>query len=272
MTRDDFNQETKESLAKRVGMRCSNPNCRKLTSGPAVDPAKSVNVGVAAHIAAASPGGKRFDYTQTSEQRRSITNGIWLCQTCAKLIDSDAERFPAVLLHKWKSISEEAARYEVENKTMSEVIDIINRINIVSINQTGGQTAHTIINNKPLQRSISLDDRNTIIQALRRFPPGNYKIILPVNDPEADVLAKQIQGILMQAGWNETGFHYKILPGNFPLGVKLEYGQVATPSGENLGQILYSLKTLDIKGGIYQDLPRELVQIVVGPNPANYAG
>ena len=113
MTRDDFTQETKETLAKRVGFRCSNPNCRKLTSGPAIDPGKAVNIGVAAHNAGASPGGERYDPMQTAEQRKSITNGIWLCQTCAKLIDSDAERFPVVLLHKWKSLSEEAASYEV---------------------------------------------------------------------------------------------------------------------------------------------------------------
>ncbi|MBE7690187.1 hypothetical protein [Tenacibaculum piscium] len=35
--RHNFNQNTKETLAKRVGFRCSNPNCRKLTSGPATE-------------------------------------------------------------------------------------------------------------------------------------------------------------------------------------------------------------------------------------------
>lgn len=33
-TRDDFNPEVKDVLAKRVGARCSNPNCRQTTSGP----------------------------------------------------------------------------------------------------------------------------------------------------------------------------------------------------------------------------------------------
>jgi len=37
--RDDFDLKTKEILAKRVGYRCSNPGCRKLTSGPRSDPA-----------------------------------------------------------------------------------------------------------------------------------------------------------------------------------------------------------------------------------------
>jgi hypothetical protein len=66
--RDDFPTLIKEMLAKRVGYRCSNPGCRKPTSGPQEDPSKAVNVGVAAHITAASPNGPRYDpsLTQTS--------------------------------------------------------------------------------------------------------------------------------------------------------------------------------------------------------------
>ena len=59
--RDDFDEKTKEILARRAGFRCSNPKCRKLTTGPQANPARTINIGVAAHIAAASPGGKRYD-------------------------------------------------------------------------------------------------------------------------------------------------------------------------------------------------------------------
>ena len=85
--RDEFDQRTKETLAKRVCYRCSNPNCCKLTSGPHEDPSKSVNIGVAAHITAAASGGKRYNSEISSEARKSIDNGMWLCQNCAKLID-----------------------------------------------------------------------------------------------------------------------------------------------------------------------------------------
>jgi hypothetical protein len=34
---------TKEALARRAGYRCSNPGCRKLTSGPRSDPVKAVS-------------------------------------------------------------------------------------------------------------------------------------------------------------------------------------------------------------------------------------
>jgi hypothetical protein len=56
MTRDDFALSVKKVLAQRVGARCSNPNCRQQTSGPQFDPAKALNVGVAAHITAAATG------------------------------------------------------------------------------------------------------------------------------------------------------------------------------------------------------------------------
>lgn len=112
--RDDFSDKTKELMARRTGWRCSNPFCRALTcgAGEAVDTA--MNVGVAAHICAASPGGGRYDPTMTRETRRHISNGIWLCQTCAKLIDSDVRRYTVTLLHEWKDRAEKEAMLELE--------------------------------------------------------------------------------------------------------------------------------------------------------------
>lgn len=112
--RDDFTEITKDIMAKRVGYRCSNPTCRKLTCGPNDNHLKSSNIGVAAHICAAAPGGKRYDPNMTPEERKSIDNGIWLCQSCSKLIDSDDLRYTVALLHNWKRISEEIALMELE--------------------------------------------------------------------------------------------------------------------------------------------------------------
>ncbi len=112
--RDDFSYKTKEALARRVGVHCSNPNCAKLTSGPQIDPQKALNIGVAAHITAASEGGARFDHNLTKAERKSIANGIWLCQSCAKLVDNDAVRYTVDLLRKWKLLAEESARLRVE--------------------------------------------------------------------------------------------------------------------------------------------------------------
>jgi hypothetical protein len=67
--RDEFSTETKDILAKRVGQQCSNPNCRRQTSGPQVHPRKTLNIGVAAHISAAAPGGPRYD--ESNHQRKN---------------------------------------------------------------------------------------------------------------------------------------------------------------------------------------------------------
>ncbi|MCP4544775.1 MAG: pentapeptide repeat-containing protein [Chloroflexi bacterium] len=38
----------------------------------------------------------------TNEQRRDISNGIWLCRKCARLIDTDEEKYPVELLLQWR--------------------------------------------------------------------------------------------------------------------------------------------------------------------------
>jgi hypothetical protein len=91
--RDRFTRATIEALADRAGNRCSNPKCREPTSGPCTDPTKAINIGMAAHITAASEGGPRYDPSLTSKRRGHPDNGTWLCQNCAKLIDNDPERY-----------------------------------------------------------------------------------------------------------------------------------------------------------------------------------
>lgn len=115
--RDDFSSKTKDILAKRVGFRCSNPNCRKLTCGANESPEKVTSIGVAAHIAAAAKGGPRYDECMSPDERKSLSNGIWLCQSCSKLIDVDETRYPAEVLIKWKAIAEDLAILDVETNS-----------------------------------------------------------------------------------------------------------------------------------------------------------
>lgn len=61
-----------------------------------------MNLGVAAHICAAAPGGPRYDKNQTPEERQSADNGIWLCQIHGTAVDADVSKFTAGLLREWK--------------------------------------------------------------------------------------------------------------------------------------------------------------------------
>lgn len=102
---DDFKPEIKRNLAERAAFICSNPNCNHITIGPDnSNPVKSTKVGIASHICAASPGGPRYDMSQTPAIRSSISNGIWLCGTCSFLIDKNSGYdYPADHLRKWKN-------------------------------------------------------------------------------------------------------------------------------------------------------------------------
>lgn len=84
--RDDFSQKTKDLLANRVGWKCSDSNCRKVTRGAGMKKENIINIGVAAHITATSKGEPRYGENMMVQERSSAENGIWLCQSCSKLI------------------------------------------------------------------------------------------------------------------------------------------------------------------------------------------
>jgi hypothetical protein len=130
MGRDDFSKQTRDRLAMRVGVRCSNPYCRKLTTGPRTSSPHIVSIGVAAHITAASPGGPRYDLSLSPQQRQSDENGIWLCQNCAKLVDNDQELYPREVLRGWKTSAEASALAELEGRAEPQPKDLSAEIDI----------------------------------------------------------------------------------------------------------------------------------------------
>lgn len=107
--RDEFSATTRRKLAGRAGNVCSVPTCRLPTQGAATGSDDVVDVGIAAHITAAAPGGPRYDPTLTSQQRREAANGIWCCTIHGKLIDDDVQAYPVEKLRQWKAQAEEAS-------------------------------------------------------------------------------------------------------------------------------------------------------------------
>ena len=125
--RDDFSIKTKEELAKRVAYKCSNPQCRVPTIGPKDGTNGTVSIGEAAHICAASPGGKRYDNSMSPEQRSSYENGIWLCRNCAAMIDRDEDYYTVDMLHMWKQLAElEASKNIMGRGSCEEQIALSN--------------------------------------------------------------------------------------------------------------------------------------------------
>ena len=122
--RDDFATSIKRTMAIRAAHFCSNPECLKLTAGPHSDENKSLTTGHAAHIHAAAANGPRYDVNQTSDQRKAISNGIWLCRECGDIIDKDdAPHSPALLL-RWNR-DHEAMIAEVRTKGYAKSLALL---------------------------------------------------------------------------------------------------------------------------------------------------
>ena len=120
MSRDNFSKKDIEILRTRVANRCSNPNCRVVTTGPNDNQNKATILGDAAHICAASPGGPRYDPNMTTKERKSIKNGIWLCKVCARRIDVDHRTYSKELLHQWKELAEKKTNEEVNHPLFNQ--------------------------------------------------------------------------------------------------------------------------------------------------------
>lgn len=107
MGRDNLSKKTIRVLALRAGNQCSNPDCRHPTSGPHSDPDKAIITGEAAHICAAAEGGPRYDVNQSPDDRKAITNAIWLCGNCNKKVDTDWKAWTKERLLEMKAAHEQ---------------------------------------------------------------------------------------------------------------------------------------------------------------------
>lgn len=174
--RDDFSRATRSRLARQARYHCSNPSCRHLTSAPTSDGAKDVDIGVAAHICAAASGtgARRYRANMTIEQRKSHENGIWLCQDCAKAIDSDDPAFSETVLHGWKRKHGEDMWRSIVHK--------------VSFGPTMPPTVGEI--GARLQKAAEADLE--IFKRSPKWPPTNVSLMLEMTGQSEPVLARAL--------------------------------------------------------------------------------
>ncbi|CAK2016168.1 putative HNH endonuclease [Vibrio crassostreae] len=196
--RDDFTAKTIRLLRERVSDLCSKPDCRVSTRGASSEQEKSASIGVAAHITAAASGNgaARYDSNISSEQRKHYDNGIWLCQTCSRLIDIDEERFPVSLLKEWKKLAEDYSQCNIGKQLITKDESNKNALDMV-IDYTIGSD-HKILStgvvdmlNHYDQKIKSLDPRfniktNVIDGCINRIiTPLHGNIHLSMHMPEA---------------------------------------------------------------------------------------
>ncbi|PTP75287.1 GapS6b family protein [Vibrio splendidus] len=113
-SRHNFTEKTLRQLRENVANLCSNPECKVLTRSSKSDESESTcNLGVGAHITAAAPGGPRYSSSLTELDRKSYSNGIWLCYNCSRIIDVDPSNYSVVLLNEWRVEAENYARNNI---------------------------------------------------------------------------------------------------------------------------------------------------------------
>jgi hypothetical protein len=116
--RDNFSRATIEQLAESAGHCCT--RCDFRTHYWCTERLKWIHLGNAAHDAAASVGGKRYDAEMTPEQRRAAENGAWLCASCATIVDKAHEHFPRGTIAAFQSAAMERVQREVFRKRTDE--------------------------------------------------------------------------------------------------------------------------------------------------------
>ncbi len=190
----DFSKNTIDTIAKRASYICSNPDCRKNTIGPNSDIRKSTSIGEAAHIYGARKKSKRFNPKMTDITRSEITNAIWLCRNCHKLIDTDEIKYSSKLLYQWREKHEEYVALTLGNTT--------EKINYENLNETLKE-----FNNYPIIiKRIIIDKPDfwgyRLTAELMRF--FNDPIFRKLQDLEDGLYIKEPEHISMDKAFNWT--------------------------------------------------------------------
>lgn len=170
MARDNFKKGDIAKLSQRVAQRCSNPDCRAPTAAPGETELKVNNIGVAAHIHAASPGGPRYDASMSSSQRGAISNAIWLCSNCSIIIDRDEDRYTPELLKEWKRRAEETAIKEHGRKLPSEE-DAIN-LTTMALSGYPKKFLPTAISNVHKATAKAIEESDPRFEVITHFKDG----------------------------------------------------------------------------------------------------
>jgi hypothetical protein len=206
-SRDDFPKPVADALGKRAAFICSNPDCRVLTLAPSeVDETKFLYIGKAAHICAASEGGPRYSAQMSPEERKSASNGVFLCSNCAEMIDkNNGVDFSVERLRRWK---EENERWVATNLNKHQSAQQAVTFNVTSVGQQGGIIAG-IVNVGPQPRKI---DDGIKAQIAQLIPDKSRAVTITsvLGDSEAYSFATQIKDYLTSQGYQIEGINQAI--------------------------------------------------------------
>lgn len=168
-------QATIKRLFACSGNRCAFPQCGEvLVQGSTV-------LGEICHIKAASPRGPRYEPQQTAAERHGYDNLVLLCEKHHTMIDADEKTYTVDCLSRMRGDHESQAGKLDDDFAKRAALLLLGQP-VISANQSGGITAHTVINihapsgpsqtnQKLRQHTLILDIENTTAARFRN--PGH---------------------------------------------------------------------------------------------------
>ena len=129
-------ERTLRLLYAKSGNRCAFPFCpMPISDGQTL-------FGEAAHIKAESPGGPRYDPSQTAEERRSFDNLILLCGVHHKCVDADPISYTVERLKQMKC-DHEAKAGKIDEDEVNRVVELLvaGDVRVTAINPYNSITA-----------------------------------------------------------------------------------------------------------------------------------
>lgn len=201
---------TRTRLFAVSGNRCAFPKCANtLVHGEKV-------TGEVCHIKAANPGGPRYDHSLTADKVDAFDNLVAMCPLHHTIIDADEVSYTVERLREIKMAHESGGAHAAQHSPGATVI---------SVNQSGGQTAHVINNYGPPERTITPNVRAAMVRVLRQAQRGRIGFACTDGSLEAHNFKIQLMSVFREAGW-EVGDAYSF---SFGVGQGL---RVAVPAEE----------------------------------------
>lgn len=152
---------TIKRLFARSSNRCAYPRCTvEIVQGESV-------LGEICHICAVRPDGPRYDPAQSAADRHGYENLILLCPNHHKVIDDDPEAYTVERVLKMKAEHESRAA-SLHSTAIEHATRLLIDQSVVSVNQSGGITAHTVHQTIHVHPTAStMPDRDAILSELR---------------------------------------------------------------------------------------------------------
>jgi|GEM_PF-4284522 len=184
------------------------------------------------------------------------------------------QNFPPIKIIKQREKFIQALKdYRAGNRVApgKENLDRINLTNspnsVITVNQTGGQAAQTIINQRIRQRALSSFAISSIQAHLSKFAPIQYKIWLSSGDDEQTNFANSLKEMLEGLNWENVGFKYN-LAGHHKEGFEIAIGKKVEPVHQTLAYCLQQIGNIQLRATKYNNV--DILTLIIGPHPNKY--